>query len=48
MQHKPCKFRKPPGKVIYEKDTLRVYEVDGKEDKVGLWTWTDPGGDAAE
>ncbi|KAJ3057241.1 K(lysine) acetyltransferase [Rhizophlyctis rosea] len=35
VQHKPCKFRRPPGRVIYEKDTLRVYEVDGKEDKVG-------------
>ncbi|KAJ3045385.1 K(lysine) acetyltransferase [Rhizophlyctis rosea] len=34
LHHKPCKFKRPPGKVIYEKDTLRVYEVDGKEDKL--------------
>jgi len=26
----------PPGTLVYEKDNLRVYEIDGKKEKVNL------------
>ncbi len=26
----------PPGTLVYEKDNLRVYEIDGKKEKVSL------------
>ncbi|KAJ8659472.1 hypothetical protein O0I10_004837 [Lichtheimia ornata] len=29
-----CKRRKPPGRVIYEQNHIRVYEVDGREHKL--------------
>jgi len=29
MQH-------PPGILVYEKDNLRVYEIDGKKEKVNI------------
>ena len=29
-----CKFRQPPGREIYRKSSLSVYEVDGKDCKV--------------
>ena len=29
-----CTMRQPPGKEIYRKGTVSVYEVDGKEHKV--------------
>ena len=29
-----CTMRQPPGKEIYRKGTISVYEVDGKEHKV--------------
>ena len=29
-----CAMRQPPGKEIYRKGTISVYEVDGKEHKV--------------
>jgi hypothetical protein len=29
-----CTFRQPPGKEIYRKGTISVYEVDGKDHKV--------------
>ncbi|KAI8822428.1 acyl-CoA N-acyltransferase [Fimicolochytrium jonesii] len=29
-----CKRRKPPGRVLYAKGKLKIYEVDGKEDKL--------------
>ncbi|KNC96419.1 uncharacterized protein SPPG_08316 [Spizellomyces punctatus DAOM BR117] len=29
-----CKRRKPPGQVVYAKERLRIYEVDGKAEKL--------------
>ncbi|KAJ3293812.1 K(lysine) acetyltransferase [Borealophlyctis nickersoniae] len=29
-----CKKRRPPGALVYEKGDIRIYEVDGKEDKL--------------
>lgn len=35
-----CIFRHPPGKEIYRKGTISVFEVDGKESKVSyLLSW---------
>ena len=31
---KACKQTKPPGKLIYKKDNLRVYEIDGEIEKL--------------
>ena len=31
-----CSMRQPPGKEIYRKGTISVYEVDGKEHKVHM------------
>ncbi|RKO85963.1 acyl-CoA N-acyltransferase, partial [Blyttiomyces helicus] len=28
-----CKRKRPPGRLVYGKDTIRAYEVDGKEEK---------------
>lgn len=33
-----CSMRQPPGKEIYRKGTISVYEVDGKEHKVPMKT----------
>ncbi|UYV82838.1 KAT8 [Cordylochernes scorpioides] len=30
----PCKLRQPPGKRIYQKDNIAVWEVDGKDHKI--------------
>lgn len=35
-----CQWRQPPGKEIYRKSNISVYEVDGKDHKVSwmaLW-----------
>ncbi|KAI9272702.1 acyl-CoA N-acyltransferase [Phascolomyces articulosus] len=29
-----CKRRKPPGKVIYQQDNIKIYEIDGREHKL--------------
>jgi hypothetical protein len=31
-----CQHRSPPGKEIYRKDLLSVFEVDGEENKVNF------------
>ena len=33
-----CIYRFPPGKEIYRKGTLSVFEVDGKDSKVSSYT----------
>ena len=32
-----CQWRQPPGKEIYRKSNISVYEVDGKDHKVSSW-----------
>ncbi|TPX52045.1 hypothetical protein SeMB42_g01680 [Synchytrium endobioticum] len=35
MQHrKTCNRRKPPGHLVYQNDPIKVYEVDGKDEKL--------------
>ncbi|TPX31936.1 hypothetical protein SmJEL517_g04842 [Synchytrium microbalum] len=35
VQHRQtCKQRRPPGTMVYHKDTIKIYEVDGKDEKL--------------
>ena len=36
MSQMKCKARHPPGDEIYRKDSVSVFEVDGRKNKVSL------------